>query len=178
MFNKPTVDLYNIDLIQAFYATNINNYAKYEPFVSNLRRVLGSGMAFSEGDEWKKKRRIISNVFHFGFLNSLLPKMNRLVDSIFSRFENSQADPNKNPGKLVNFFLGILGNFMMKFFFGGEVEGKTLDGVDVPTFLNKLVGDVNNQGFWFPAIVFGQRLLEWGLRATDRDISRRVELFK
>ena len=44
-------------------------------------------MAFSEGDDWKKKRRIISSVFHFDFLNSLVPKMNEMIDERFQQLD-------------------------------------------------------------------------------------------
>lgn len=67
---------------------------------------------------------------------------------------------------------------MMRFFFGGEIRGKTLDGMDLPAFLNKLMGDVNAQGFELPAILFGKKFLEMGIRAKDRDVSRRVRLFR
>jgi hypothetical protein len=43
--------------------------------------------------------------------------------------------------------LGIVGDIMMRFFFGAEnVKGKTIDGVEVTAFLNKLVTEVNYQG--------------------------------
>lgn len=172
------MEFYNIDLIQSFFASSVNNYVKFEPFVGNLRRVLGNGMAFSEGEDWKKRRRVISSVFHFDFLHSLVPKMNQTVDGIFQDLDESQQGPDKNPGKLVNFFLSILGNFMMRFFFGGDIRGKTLDGIDLSTFLNTLMGDVNAQGFELPAILFGKRFLELGIRAKDRDVSRRVKIFR
>jgi cytochrome P450 len=81
------IEFYSADLIQAFYASNINNYVKFEPFVCNFRRMVGNGMAFSEGDDWKKKRRIISSVFHFDFLNSLVPKMNETIDERFQQLD-------------------------------------------------------------------------------------------
>jgi hypothetical protein len=67
---------------------------------------------------------------------------------------------------------------MMKFFFGVDIRGKTIDGQKISTFLGQLVGDVNIQGFELPAILFGQKFLELGLRKNDRDISRRVKLFR
>ena len=33
----------------------------------------GGGILFTDGDIWKRKRRIISSVFHFDFLNSIIP---------------------------------------------------------------------------------------------------------
>ena len=81
------IEFYSADLIQAFYTTNINNYVKFEPFVCNFRRMVGNGMPFSDGEDWKKKRRIISSVFHFDFLNSLVPKMNETIDERFQQLD-------------------------------------------------------------------------------------------
>ena len=119
-FNFPVIELYNVNLIQAFYANGSNNYVKFEPLVGNLRRVVGSGLAFSEGDDWKKKRRIVCNVFHFDFLNSLVPKMNEVVDYTFQELDNSQPSVDKKPGELVTFYHSIVGNILMRFFFGGD----------------------------------------------------------
>ena len=88
--------------------------------MGNLRRVVGSGLAFSEGDDWKKKRRIVCNVFHFDFLNSLVPKMNEVVDYTFQELDNSQPSVDKKPGELVTFYHSIVGNILMRFFVGGD----------------------------------------------------------
>ena len=37
--------------------------------VSNLQRVVGLGLTFSEKEFWKKKRKIISKVFNFDFIS-------------------------------------------------------------------------------------------------------------
>jgi len=50
--------------------------------------------------------------------------------------------------------------------------------MELSAFLNKLMADVNNQSLDIPAVLFGLKFLELGLRAKDRDIIRRVKLFK
>jgi cytochrome P450 len=68
---------------------------------------------------------------------------------------------------------------MMRFFFGEKnVKGKKLDGLDISKFLNKLMGDVDTQTFELPAVLFGMKFLELGLRAKDRDVNRRIRLFR
>lgn len=51
--------------------------------VANVKRALGNGIAFSEGDEWKRKRKIINKVFNFNFIISNIPKMIRLCNENF-----------------------------------------------------------------------------------------------
>lgn len=38
-------------------------------------RILGKGLVFSEGDEWKRKRRILSKFFTFEFITSKIPEI-------------------------------------------------------------------------------------------------------
>jgi cytochrome P450 len=171
---QPFIQLINLDLIQAYFNTNSYSYNKFEPIIANLRRVVGSGIAFSEGNEWKKKRKVISNVFHFEFLHSLIPKMIKTLDEYFEEFD----ERTEKKVVLLDMFQDLLATFMIKFFFGTELKGQTLDGVAIPLFITKLMFDVNEQGFEPVALALGPKFLELGLRAKDRDINRRVKLFR
>jgi cytochrome P450 len=75
--------------------------------------VVGSGIAFSEGNEWKKKRKVISNVFHFEFLHSLIPKMIKTLDEYFEEFD----ERTEKKVVLLDMFQDLLATFMIKFFF-------------------------------------------------------------
>jgi cytochrome P450 len=171
---QPFIQLINLDLIQAYFNTNSYSYNKFEPIIANLRRVVGSGIAFSEGNEWKKKRKVISNVFHFEFLHSLIPKMIKTLDEYFEEFD----ERTEKKVVLLDMFQDLLATFMIKFFFGTELKGQTLDGVAIPLFITKLMFDVNEQGFEPVALALGPKFLKLGLRVKDRDINRRVKLFR
>jgi cytochrome P450 len=171
---QPFIQLINLDLIQAYFNTNSYSYNKFEPIIANLRRVVGSGIAFSEGNEWKKKRKVISNVFHFEFLHSLIPEMRKTLDEYFEEFDEKK----EKKVVLLDMFQYLLATFMIKFFFGTELKGRTLDGVTIPKFITQLMFDVNEQGFEPVALALGPKFLELGLRAKDRDITRRVKLFR
>lgn len=45
-------------------------------------------------------------------------------------------------------------------------------------FINKLISDVVLQGFEFLPMLLGVRFVEAGIRAKDRDVNRRIALFK
>lgn len=42
---------------------------------AGLKVVLGAGLIFSEGETWKKKRKIMSKVFNFDLIKENIPKM-------------------------------------------------------------------------------------------------------
>jgi hypothetical protein len=52
-------------LKEVFSPDKVNKYPKLQFIFGNFKRVLGEGMAFSEGAAWKNKRKVISSVFNF-----------------------------------------------------------------------------------------------------------------
>jgi hypothetical protein len=44
---QPFIQLINLNLIQGYFNTSVYSYRKFPPITENLRRVIGSGIAFS-----------------------------------------------------------------------------------------------------------------------------------
>ncbi|HAS41696.1 MAG TPA: hypothetical protein DCS93_14555 [Microscillaceae bacterium] len=62
------------------------NYLKDGPFFKATKMVLGHGLAFSDGDIWKRDRRMMAPIFHKkcidGFFGLMLDFANRLVNDL------------------------------------------------------------------------------------------------
>jgi len=70
---KVFIDLIDPELIKEYYERNLDGcYEKYtgNPFMSSIHSLVGNGLLFSEGEEWKNKRRIMSSVFNYDFIKS------------------------------------------------------------------------------------------------------------
>ena len=75
-FTKVEVDFIHPDLLQEFFSTDkLSYYAKVQSTKDILKRGTGEGLVFSEGDEWKMKRKVLTEVFNFDFIKSLAPKI-------------------------------------------------------------------------------------------------------
>lgn len=65
---------------------NSQNYLKDGPFFKATKMVLGNGLAFSDGDIWKRDRRMMAPVFHKkcidAFFGLMLDFANRLVNDL------------------------------------------------------------------------------------------------
>ena len=86
LLNQPMIILINPDLIKIFLsAENVLIFPKDKLLISNIQRSLGSGIPFSEGNEWKRKRKIISYVFNYNFLINQIPKIIKLFDENVER---------------------------------------------------------------------------------------------
>jgi len=47
--------------------------ARKIPFFGGIKALVGKGLLFSEGAEWKKKRKIMSSVFNYDFIKDKIP---------------------------------------------------------------------------------------------------------
>jgi cytochrome P450 len=66
LLNEVLVELVNPDLVKSFLAPDkLNTYPKDRKYVDVMERAIGKGIAFSEGHEWKKKRKVLSEIFNF-----------------------------------------------------------------------------------------------------------------
>lgn len=79
-FHKILLDLTHPDFIKAFYSENIYTYQKVPSLVAPIKRTMGEGVPFSEGDVWKRKRRIINKVFNFELIKNMTVKIAELCD--------------------------------------------------------------------------------------------------
>ena len=76
VYNQVEVALIHPDLLQEFFsADKLSFYAKMKFFKDILKRGTGEGLLFSEGDQWKMKRKVLTEVFNFEFIKSLAPKI-------------------------------------------------------------------------------------------------------
>jgi cytochrome P450 len=50
---------------------------------------MGRGIPFSEGEEWKRKRKIINAVFNFDFVKSMTYKIEKLCAKAIKDVEES-----------------------------------------------------------------------------------------
>ena len=67
------------DFIKDFYSSeHVYSYPKKEKLTKIFERVMGKGILFSEGLEWKRKKRIVSTAFNFEFIKSITGKIEQL----------------------------------------------------------------------------------------------------
>jgi cytochrome P450 len=79
------LDLVDPELIRQYYErTKEKCYSKSfdSPGTASLRALLTKdepGLFLSEGESWKKKKKILSNVFNFDFIQAKLPLIGRIT---------------------------------------------------------------------------------------------------
>lgn len=68
---------------------NAKNYVK----ASNFRAVVGDGIFMSEGEKWKRQRRLIAPTFHQGNLNKMVEDMNARIGITLQEFSAADQVP-------------------------------------------------------------------------------------
>jgi cytochrome P450 len=81
--NKCFLSLTDPSLIQEFFQKQ-ENYVKEESFLVNRTRLIGKGVAFSEGQDWSRQRKILSHLFHFSYFSSFSRVIEGITDSKIS----------------------------------------------------------------------------------------------
>ena len=49
-------------------------------------------MVFTEGEEWKRKRKILNSVFNYNFVKNVIPKMISICNKNFDDLEEKARD--------------------------------------------------------------------------------------
>lgn len=61
------VDVSDPDIIKDYYVNKEKYYKKLELTYKNKQRIFGAGVAFSEGKEWSRRRKIMTSLFLYEF---------------------------------------------------------------------------------------------------------------
>ena len=86
--NRVYIELAHPELLQEFLSSeNMQHYTKASLGRNPVRRGLGEGLLFSEGNSWKMKRKVLTQVFNFDFLKRLAPKIAGISDYALEKVE-------------------------------------------------------------------------------------------
>mgnify|MGYP000851144655 CR=1 FL=1 len=162
-------------LYQEFTVNQTKYYTKEPGFAGPFMDMIGQGLIFSEFEKWKRQRKLVSQAFHFEFIQKNLSVVTDTTKDIISQF------PFKGNGPItiraIDEFQKITGDVVCKIFFGQQVSNKLLFGKP----LSQVLADVNigiiNYSMSLPNLVFGPKFQKMGLRKKDRELMKKVKLF-
>jgi cytochrome P450 len=93
----PLVLITHPDDIQWIEAKNCKNYVK----ATNLRELIGDGIFMSEGEKWRKQRRLIQPTFHQSNILKMIETMNRRIKSYLLTLNPGEFQPAFGVKKMV-----------------------------------------------------------------------------
>ena len=113
---------------QHVWVDRARGYGKSGPVFDSLRTLLGNGLAMSEGDFWKRQRRMMQPAFYHQRLAALTAKMVEAIDECLEGWEAVAA--RGEPFDISQAFNRVTMNVMVRTMFGtglkpGETERVT-----------------------------------------------------
>lgn len=150
LFSRSQIYLVEPSLIKEFLQ-NPKNYTKSQMEVDLIKIFTGDNLITTQGDFWKRHRRIISSVFHFDFLKQAIPD----ILEITTRIMDNLKDKDISEVEIIRLFESITGEVVGRVFFGEKFSDYKLQGMPVTNFLAELSIRVATQ-FVTPAyLMFG-----------------------
>ena len=164
-------------LTKEYYSReSTKTYRKYERFITNLRRLLGDSLIFSEIEMWKLKRKEISSFFTFNKIKNSHQTILGIVNRNLAKVK-SGSELRLN---LLDFGTECTSQVTITLFFGGgniNVDQLEIEGEKLNLFICSLHEDLGKQNRSTVNRLLGPHSLKWGLTALDRRVSKRLSKF-
>jgi len=138
-----------------------------------FKHILGTGLSFLEGDEWKTRRKIISSCFHYEFLKNNTPLIQETVKEALEKIPPEEYGECSIMDRLQQ----ITGEVVGRIFFGRFLNRYTLDGMPLTLALADLMGDIGSIVKSAPYMLLGTKALLLPI-PKYREIKRRAQAIR
>jgi cytochrome P450 len=126
-------------------AENNKNYGKQTRGYESLRYVLGNGLLTSEGDFWKRQRRIAQPAFHRQRIGGFAKAMVRAASDAAARFESQRGQVIDVADEMMRLTLRIVGETLL----GHDPSGNALEVSSALSFLLAMVNQRTSRVIFF-----------------------------
>ena len=135
-------------------------------------------LLLSEGELWKKKRRLVSNIFNYDFIKRKIPEIQQI-------FRRSQVEAEQkfqiDEGVFRYDISPVLSNcfseVILECFFRTTSDHK-IDGVSMTEYSNKLISDLMSSARSPFRFFIGPGFGRMGFLKRERDINERIKKFR
>ena len=163
MLHQVHFDLLHPDLLQDFLSVEkLSYYTKTVETKDLFKKVGGQGLIFSEGEEWKMKRKVLTEVFNFDFLKQLAPQIAEMADRAYDKMEGSSEGEIRYD--VLDATIELAANVMIEGFFGQNIKEDRIEDKKVFTYLKELLGQLLSQRRTILYLMLGPKFLELGIR--------------
>ncbi len=130
------------EYVKRILLDNVGNYPKSVSYRNNLRPFLGDGLLISEGEFWKRQRRLAQPAFHLRRLKALAAAMAAASARMVEGWEH---------GKVVDVMAqmnAVTMDIVAKTLFGADVSGDIADVAEAMAVLQEITGQVSFTAFF------------------------------
>jgi cytochrome P450 len=134
-------------------------------------------MVFTEWETWKRKRRIISSVFHYDFLNEIIPTIREEISLQFNQVDQkiSQGASSIDMKKI---FSQIMSNVVAKSFFGTDMSEYLIDGKPYCEYYVDFLEEISSFITSWEHVLLRMHGYNFGLTERSRQLKKKNDLLK
>ena len=160
----------DVDLADYVLKKNQKNYTKTKVQTENLSQYVGKGLLTSEGEHWRKQRKLIQPAFHKKQLVHLLESIEK---AIISEFKNIEAEKPTNIYPIIN---DLAFNTVVKSLFSNAANPKQIKRLQWITenIQKRFIKELRQPylAWWFH--LSGSKDRQLNLSEESRDILRHI----
>ncbi len=134
----------------------------------------GEGLVMSEGELWKRHRKIISNSFHYESLKANIPTIRKTT----LEFLNKTTPEELKNYSAINKIQEITGEIVGRIFFGENLSNYTLEGKSLTLVLGTLIADLSLLALSPISLILGENALYYPVLKPFRDVKKRIDAFR
>lgn len=149
---------------------NAQNYIKRESSITFfLNLIFGKeNIIFSEGDQWKKRRKIISKAFNFDYVKLFPLTVVPIASEVFSReYEDKYVD-------IMNIMTEITGRSFATSFFDEDISKLNYGDEKLLNVFTRVSMELGMQAYgWISFIFGGKRASKWLLTNKMKELNKK-----
>ena len=171
---KTLVMLMDPQYIKEFLLKS-NLYKKAGSITKFIKPLVGGGgLVMSEGEVWKRHRKIISNSFHY---ESLKANVSTIRNTTLEFLNKTTPEELKNYS-VINKIQEITGEIVGRIFFGENLNNYTLEGKPLTLVLATLAADLTQVALSPLSLILGDYALKYPVFKVYRDLNKRIGIFR
>nr|ABY59985.1 cytochrome P450 monooxygenase CYP5012A2 [Tetrahymena thermophila] len=161
------IQLYDPDIIKEFY--NCKHIVKHKFGVEIFQEFM-NGIVFAEGEEHTRKRKIISQAFHYQLLQSMISPLSEIYDEFIDKVKDKKVDD------CISMFQDISGESVLRLFFSKSFKDYKYRNKTMTETLSDLINCAGQMAKSTEYAFLGKGALRFGklstLQKTTKDIKK------
>lgn len=144
-------------------------YQKAE-MIDSLRPCARTGLAFAEGEMWKRHRKTLSTSFNFEFIKSKISVIQQTTQEFLDKLSPKDYEHYSVRSKVQE----ITGEIVGRIFFGENLNSYTYEGKSLTLALAEIISELSDIGSTILFIIFGEKILNHPVLPNHRRLVRQL----
>ncbi|KAL4508335.1 hypothetical protein ABPG72_003639 [Tetrahymena utriculariae] len=164
------IQIYDPDVIREFY--NCKYVVKHKFGVEIFQEFI-NGIIFAEGEEHTRKRKIISQAFHYQLLQSMIPPLSEIYDEFIDKVRDKKVDD------CISMFQDISAESVLRLFFSKSFKDYKYRNKTITENLSDLINCAGQIAKSTEYAFLGKGFLRFGKLLTLKKTAKEIKkIFK